>query len=120
MNVHTVLAQALDPALLETLDWTPLRPGVDIAHLYRAAEGAFTAACLRYQPGARVPEHEHTGHELILVLDGAQSDVQGHYPAGSLIVNPPGSRHSVWSDEGCRVLIVWERPVRFLDPETVD
>jgi anti-sigma factor ChrR (cupin superfamily) len=120
MNAHTVLAQALDPAVLDTLDWQPLRPGVDIAPVYQAAEGTLTAAYLRYQPGARVPEHEHTGHELILVLEGAQSDPRGHYPAGSLIVNPPNSRHAVWSDEGCRVLIVWERPVRFLDSETAD
>lgn len=120
MNAHTVLAQALDPARLDTLDWQPLRPGVDIALVYQAVENEFTAACLRYQPGARVPEHEHTGHELILVLEGAQSDSNGYYPVGSLIVNPPGSRHAVWSEEGCRVLIVWERPVRFLDSETAD
>ena len=55
-----------------------------------------------------------------LVLEGAQSDSNGYYPVGSLIVNPPGSRHAVWSEEGCRVLIVWERPVRFLDSETAD
>lgn len=120
MNAQTVLAAALGNAPA-TLDWAPLRPDVAIAPVYRAADGGFTAAYLRYAPGARVPAHEHVGHELILVLEGAQSDPRGRYPAGSLVVNPPGSRHHVWSDEGCLVLIVWERPVRFLeDPAAVD
>jgi len=52
--------------------------------------------------------------EVIYVLDGAQSDERGTYSAGSLVVNREGDRHSVWSDDGCLVLIVWERPIEFL------
>jgi len=32
-----------------------------------------------------------------------------------MIVNPPGSRHSVRAPEGCLVLVLWEQPVRFLE-----
>jgi anti-sigma factor ChrR (cupin superfamily) len=62
--------------------------------------------------GRAVPHHGHPGHEQILVLSGSQSDERGHYPAGTLVVNPPGSSHTVNSAEGCLVLIVWEAGVR--------
>jgi anti-sigma factor ChrR (cupin superfamily) len=68
---------------------------------------------LRYLPGAEVPRHVHTGFEHILVLSGAQHDERGRYTAGTFVVNPAGTAHRVWSPEGCLVLIVWERPVRF-------
>ena len=89
----------------------PFREGVDICVL---VAGEPSVALLRYAPGASVPTHRHAGLETILVLEGAQSDERGRYPAGSLIANPEGTTHSVWSDEGCVVLIQWERPVEIL------
>ncbi len=93
-----------------TLDFLPFRAGVDICELRR---GRPAVAVLRYAPGAAVPRHVHTGLETIVVLDGVQSDECGDYPAGSLILNPAGTAHSVWSRPGCVVLIHWEQPVRF-------
>lgn len=93
------------------LPFSPFRDGVEIHHI---REGAPAVAILRYAPGAKVPLHLHTGLETILVLDGIQSDERGDYPTGSLILNPQGTSHSVWSDGGCAVLIQWERPVRFV------
>lgn len=90
----------------------PFREGVEICPLRRHDPAV---ALLRYAPGASVPRHLHTGLESIVVLDGVQSDERGDYPAGSLILNPEGSAHSVWSGPGCVVLIQWERPVRFLE-----
>ena len=72
-------------------------------------------AVLRYAPGANVPHHLHTGLETILVLDGVQSDERGDYAKGTLIMNPEGTTHSVWSEHGCAVLIQWERPVQILE-----
>ena len=46
-----------------------------------------------------------------MVLDGSQTDDEGHYPAGTFT---PGTTHRVWSDEGCVALLIWERPVRFV------
>lgn len=106
----------------EALTWQVLRPGVRIHVLYGAATegqptgpGAAQAALLWYEPGATVPTHVHEGYEHIVVLAGAQQDERGRYEKGALVVNTPGSSHSVSSPEGCVVLIVWERPVRFLD-----
>ena len=87
----------------------PFREGVEIAWLEEPR-----IALLRYQPGAGVPLHEHPDVEMIVVLDGAQSDERGTYRAGDVVLNAKGSRHSVWSDEGCVVLIHWSEAVRFL------
>ena len=115
-----VLANLLGRAttLKEEADWEPLRPGVDIRRLYKNGDDGPSAALLRYQPGAAVPLHRHRGYEHILVLDGAQSDERGRYPVGTLVINPPGTAHRVWSDVGCVVLIFWERGLPF--PTTPD
>lgn len=102
------------PQRLEEFAWEPLRPGVEISPLYRDAAGNIKLALLHYAPGATVPEHLHTGMEYIQILAGAQQDERGVYPAGSLLVSPPGSRHSIASPEGCVALAVWETPVRFV------
>ena len=114
-----VLTELLRKAgsLKDEADWEPFRPGVSVRWLYRTPEVGPSAALLRYQPGASVPLHEHLGYEHVLVLDGAQADERGHYSAGTLVVNAPGTRHRVRSEEGCVVLIIWERAVRVLpDP----
>ncbi len=94
----------------DTLPWQPFRPGVEIHRLYGNAHGP-SAAFLRYQPGTRVPHHDHTGYEHILVLSGAQQDQHHTYRAGSLVINEPGTDHWVASPEGCLVLVIWEKPV---------
>lgn len=98
-------------------DWAimpfePFREGVEICHLW---QGGPDVALLRYAPGASVPRHHHTGLETILVLSGSQSDETGRFTAGSIVFNPAGTAHSVWSNDGCTVLIQWEKPVEFLE-----
>ena len=109
--IHRLLQRA--SLLRDEEGWTPFRPGIQIQRLYRENEGGSSAALLRYEPGASLPAHEHLGHEHILVLDGAQSDEHGTYPAGTFIVNRPHSVHRVASAGGCVVLIIWEKGVRF-------
>lgn len=94
------------------LEFASFREGVEICWLRQADP---SAALLRYAPGASVPRHLHAGLETIVVLDGSQSDENGTYERGALVLNPKGSSHSVWSDKGCVVLITWERPVEFLE-----
>lgn len=52
-----------------------------------------------------------------MVLDGTQSDENGDYPSGTVVLNPPGSEHSVWTVRGCVVLIQWDKPIAFIAPE---
>jgi anti-sigma factor ChrR (cupin superfamily) len=96
----------------QDLPFAPFREGVDVHYI---KQGAPELAILRYAPGAKVPHHLHTGLETILVLDGVQSDERGDYAKGTLILNPKGTTHSVWSEQGCAVLIQWERPVQILE-----
>ena len=107
-----LLAQSRRP----DFTWSELRPGVDEHRLYGGSDGGGPiASILRYAPGARVPYHRHGGHEHIFVLSGSQRDERGTYGAGTLVINTPDTRHDVVSDEGCTVLVIWERPVSFVE-----
>ena len=88
------------------------RDGVEVHHIRKEFPAI---AILRYAPGAKVPLHIHEGLETILVLEGVQSDERGDYTEGTLILNPVGTTHSVWSENGCAVLIQWEKPVQILE-----
>ena len=103
----------LDTLLNDPDAWEPFRKGIQVHWFYRTDENGPSAALLKYDPGATVPEHEHVGYEHILVLQGSQIDENGVHSVGELTVNPPGTRHSVASPHGCIVYAVWERPVRF-------
>ena len=98
--------------------WSPFRPGVDIHRLAGTGETGPASAILRYAPGAAVPRHHHPGYEHILILHGAQVDEHGRHAAGSLVINPPGSAHSVHCPEGSIVLVIWEHPVVFTGEPT--
>ncbi len=99
--------------LSATGDWKPFRPGVTAHWLYNDGNGGPRAVFLRYEPGARVAEHEHVGYEHLFVLEGDQFDEHGSYPEGSFVINPPGTRHSPGSVGGCVALLIYEKAVRF-------
>ncbi len=100
---------------LDDLDWKPFRDGISIFRLYGNQENGPAAALLRYDAGTWLPEHEHAGYEHIFVLRGVQSDERGEYPAGTMITNGPGTTHTVRNAAGSIVLVMWEKPVRFLE-----
>ena len=110
------------PALISggwrDLAFERFRDGVEAHWLLRAGADEPSLAVLRYEPGASIPRHRHMGLETIVVLDGTQSDEHGDYPAGSLMLNPVGTEHSVWTATGCVVLIQWNRPVLILEEAT--
>src|SRR6185295_16300638 len=87
----------------QRLAWKPFQKGVDIFQLYAEGGNGPTAALLRFHPGGRVPLHEHTGYEHIFVLAGSQVDENSRAETGMLIINPPGSSHSILSENGCIV-----------------
>ncbi len=99
--------------LRDTLAWESFRPGVDAHWLYREPDGGPAAVLLRYEPGARVTRHEHVGFEHLILLQGDQFDEDGAYPAGSVMISPPGTSHSPGSRGGCLALLIYEKAVRF-------
>ena len=108
-----ILPDLLHQVWADQIVWSPFRDGVEIHQIHGTPNGA-AAALLRYAPGAAVPLHEHSGHEHILVLQGSQIDDRGEHHAGTLVVNMPGTSHSVKSPRGCVVYVVWTSPVHFI------
>jgi len=101
----------------DEIPWQPFRDGVEIHRLYGDGIAGPTAALIRFRKDGMVPIHAHTGYEHIIVLAGTQRDQNSTASAGTLIINPPGTQHSVISEAGCIVLAIYERPVKFLPEE---
>jgi anti-sigma factor ChrR (cupin superfamily) len=106
------------PALVDggwhDLAFEHFREGITVHWLLRGSDAEPSVAILKYQLGANVPRHRHPGLETIIVLEGTQSDENGDYSAGSVVLNPVGTEHSVWTKDGCVVLIHWALPVIIL------
>ena len=68
-------------------------------------EVARATSVVRYQPGSAFKSHTHDLGEEILVLEGVFSDETGDFPAGSYIMNPPGSAHAPFSKTGCTLFV---------------
>ena len=103
--------------LRDTDDWEPFRPGVTAHWLYKDESTGASAVLLKYEPGARVAVHEHVGYEHMFVIEGDEYDEYGEYPAGSFVINPPGTRHSPGSHSGCIALLIYEKKVQFVESD---
>lgn len=91
----------------EDLPWVDSpEPGVQRRMLERMGmEQAKATSIVRYAPNTRFATHRHDFGEEILVLDGELRDEFGHYPAGTYLMNPPGSSHAPYSETGCTLFV---------------
>lgn len=66
------------------------------------------------KPGRTVPAHTHEGSELSLVLDGAFSDVRGHYGRGDISVADESVDHRPTADKSgpCIGFAVMDAPLK--------
>jgi anti-sigma factor ChrR (cupin superfamily) len=89
------------------LEWVPSpMPGVDRRMLDRIGdEVARATSIVRYSPGSSFSPHVHGGGEEFLVLAGVFQDELGDYPVGSYVRNPPTSRHTPRSEDGCTIFV---------------
>ncbi|MGH0031616.1 MAG: cupin domain-containing protein [Myxococcota bacterium] len=90
------------------VDWSPSpSPTVWRKRLHRVgpAESGQVTSLVRYDPGARFPEHDHPEGEEILVLEGVFSDQRGDHGPGSYLLNPEGHRHAPGSGPGCVIFV---------------
>lgn len=72
-------------------------------------EVARATSIVRYAAGSHFSAHVHTGGEEFLVLEGIFQDEHGDFPAGSYLRNPPQSRHTPGSEEGCVIFVkLWQ------------
>lgn len=73
--------------------------------LWGPIEAGRVTSVVKYEPGSVFPRHAHPEGEEILVLDGVFSDEHGNYPRGTFLLNPDGSTHAPFSDEGCTLFV---------------
>lgn len=100
---------------VDALAWQPTpHPGVMIKTLWQDENGDAYTALFRIEPGARLPEHRHTGVEQTYVLEGSLVDEQGECTAGNFVWRRPGSIHTAHSPNGCVALGIFQRPNEFL------
>lgn len=109
------LLSALDRNKLEWQTWSQAgRAGSEIYPLYTAEggpAGPATAFLVRFGPNSHGDLHEHTGYELMFVLQGElRNDNGDRYTVGDLIIEEPDSVHQVSSVEGCVLLVIREGP----------
>ncbi len=94
-----------------SIDWVATRmQGVERRMLDRiGAEAGRATTIVRYAPGSRFSTHTHTGGEEFFVLEGVFQDEHGDYPAGYYVRNPPQSKHTPRSGEGCTIFVkLWQ------------
>lgn len=95
----------------DSLDWinSPIQ-GVDRRPLDRVGdEVARATSIVRYAAGSKFSAHVHTGGEEFIVLSGVFQDEHGDFPAGSYIRNPPQSKHTPGSEQGCVIFVkLWQ------------
>tara|TARA_R110002124_G_scaffold234886_1_gene400211 strand:+ start:8313 stop:9017 length:705 start_codon:yes stop_codon:yes gene_type:complete len=95
--------------ILDTADlpWSPSSlSGVERRKLERQnAESGHATSIVRYAPGSQFSPHIHSGGEEYLVLEGVFSDETGDYGKGCYVRNPPGSRHTPSSQQGCTIFV---------------
>lgn len=101
------------PALVHSEDepWVPSPvAGVERRMLDRIGdEVARATSIVRYAPDSKFSPHTHGGGEEFVVLDGVFEDESGAFPAGTYVRNPPGSRHTPGSTQGCTIFVkLWQ------------
>lgn len=116
MNIHADYGERIVINYLD-LPWIPSpESGVERRMLDRiGGEIAKATSIVRYQPDSKFPSHTHAFGEEIFVLEGVFSDETGDYPAGTYLMNPPGSSHAPFSDAGCTLFV----KLRHLGPECI-
>ena len=102
------------------LPWQETRfEGVTMKVLLEDKDTGLVTGLFRFQPGAKLPYHEHVAVEQTWVLEGSLKDDEGEATAGNFVWRPAGNRHDAWSPNGCLVLSVFLKPNTFLDKNTV-
>ncbi|MBC3930276.1 cupin domain-containing protein [Undibacterium curvum] len=106
MKLHADLSirAVVQTALLPWVD-SPVN-GVQRKLIERDGEEVARATSLvRYAAGMQFFSHDHELGEEFLVLEGDFNDEYGSYGPGTYVKNPPGSRHTPYTVNGCTILV---------------
>jgi quercetin dioxygenase-like cupin family protein len=103
VNAHTAAFRAYDMEGPVQPDITWLPVSWDEA----SRQGSYL---MRMQPGAVTIEHEHTGFEEFLILEGTLTDSDGTVFRAGDFVSYEGGTHNSWTDDGCLIAVFeWKR-----------
>lgn len=74
--------------------------------LYReGGEYGPVTSIVKYEAGGKFRTHTHPQGEEIFVLEGEFCDEHGRYPQGTYLLNPDGTSHAPFSDQGCTLFV---------------
>ena len=101
---------------VDSIPWKPTQcDGVEMKILLEDPDSGLMTALFRWQPGARLPLHEHVEIEQTYVLEGSILDDEGEVTAGNYVWRPAGNRHEAVAPDGALVLGMFLKPNKFLD-----
>jgi len=111
-----LLSRLIDPPvpggfsfrLSEDGDWLPHPvPGIEMKVLAMNRAGGYATLLLDVEPGTRFPPHYHTGAEECYVISGSLYTCDRRMNAGDFLHADADTDHGeLWTEEGCRVLLV--------------
>lgn len=107
---------SLLPDSLEQLEWRQPMKNLRVSRLLD--DGDLIIGLHHMKAGGRVPNHQHRGEEISVVLEGGFSDQLGSYAEGDFIRRSGKDTHSPRADahEDCLILSVVEAPVKLTGP----
>ncbi|WP_413701478.1 ChrR family anti-sigma-E factor [Psychromonas sp. KJ10-10] len=72
------------------------------------------ASLLHIDKNGRIPQHQHKGYELTLLIDGSFTDEMGTYQKGDFIWLDGSQTHSPYTENGCLCYAVQDAPLHFV------
>ena len=105
------------------MEWEPIRyPGCYVKTLMVDPKNGHLTVLLKMDPGARLPDHEHSLVEQTFMLEGRLVDMEGpevglEVGPGEFVYRPAGSRHAAWRPEGGLMLAVFHVPNKFFEQD---
>lgn len=107
------VVQKLSRGVMSDLRWVQLGRSLRVAPLSVGNHERQTAI-YDIKAGGRMPEHEHRGEEITVLLKGSFSDADGKYVRGDFVVRHEGERHQPTAtlDTDCLCLVSLAAPIR--------
>jgi len=96
------------------LTWKRITRALSVSSL-QTGDSAYEFALYKIAAGGRIPEHDHGGSEMTLVLKGGFSDDRGTYHPGDFIFRQANETHMPVTIDGdeCICLAVLDAPLKF-------
>ena len=96
------------------LVWKKITESLRISYL-KTGDPKYEFALYHIKAGGKIPDHDHRGSEMTLVLQGGFSDANGSYHEGDFIYRTEDDTHAptALQSEDCICLAVLDAPLKF-------